>query len=883
MTLSPPTVALRDVLQRNGFRTLGLPGEATWSEIVHAADRLRGRSWIRHRTNWDLPWLGPVRREVGDVDAALDRLAEPDLRLLDRMFWFHDRDAETAVGYLAPGSILNALEGWAATALPVARHDAAVVALVAASSLDAGMDDIALWRRTVREWTDLIENEGYWLAFMKAELAGGFERLASLGDVRDLRESALGCVTDLVISGAREMLIAGKPGQAIRAVEMLRDELPPEAFDEMCGDVARVLGVGALAARKEPLPPARTEFLPHAASDDSTPWWVPRDEQAIPEATSSEAPYVAAASASEPASEPRIITVEPIESPAKVEPVRDAPSDDRTPWWASREEHAKPAASPASPHLEAEPALEPPGEPQSVSENLQPAAVEAPVEPIEPHAQDSPTVEPMEPPAQARSGHHAPSYDAMPWWGSPEEHARPAAAVPAAPRVEAEPVSEPPPAIEPQTASEDHQPPVAEPTVETIESGAQVEPVPPAPRTDPMPWWASREDPPKAVAHIEAPSVEVAPVPEPVIERQAIEPPPPWTQRSTAAEPPPAPWTQRPAAAEPPAAPWASRPAAVKPPMAPPHDRLRGVERGAVFQPKEQQTSEPPRVVEPPAARVEPPAVRVVEPPAARVEPPAARVEPPAACVEPPAARVEPPAARVMEPPAQWKKPIAAAAVGTVPTAARAQSRPSPADAKSKVDTAAAVAHEVQPAVAHEAERDMHDVEPGAMRRFAARGLAAALSPSFLQKAGVGLLAVGIGLVPFLLLLSFADGSSGDAGQSAAGPAENSAWVIESRIELNDEAIGKLLVQRAEVDRVRDSLQQDLAESRSLLAEYQRRINQGLPHDPVAYLRLQRYHSATEARYQQVLEESQDLNERYELRLRRRERLVAEQNQVAVR
>jgi hypothetical protein len=300
--------------------------------------------------------------------------------------------------------------------------------------------------------------------------------------------------------------------------------------------------------------------------------------------------------------------------------------------------------------------------------------------------------------------------------------------------------------------------------------------------------------------------------------------------------------------------------------MAPPHDRLQGVERGAVFQPKEQQTSEPPRVIEPPAARVEPPAARVIEPPAR---------------VEPPAVRVETPAARV-EPPAQWKKPIAAAAVGTVPTAARAQSRPSPADAKRKVETAAAVAHEVQP-VAHEAERDMHDVEPGAMRRFAARGLAAALSPSFLQKAGVGLLAVGIGLAPFLLLLFFADGSSGYAGQSAAGPAKNSAWVIESRIELNDEAIGKLLVQRAEVDRVRDSLQRDLAESRSLLAEYQRRINQGLPHDPVAYLRLQRYHSATEARYQQVLEESQDLNERYELRLRRRERLAAEQNQVAVR
>ena len=265
MTLSPPASGLSDPFQRNAFRVLGLPGDATRSEIVDAASRLRGQPWGQNHTPWDLPWIGPVQRKAEDVEAALAHLAEPDDRILHRMFWFHDRDAEDAVAYLGPDSIRDALEGWSSTTLPIPLHDAAIVALAAAASLDPEMEDMELWHRALREWKKIIENERYWLEFMKAELAGGFERPASLGDVLDLRESLLSCVADLVVGAARRTLIAGNPEQALRTVEMLREELPPEVFAEACLQLARPASVNGgakpqvtLAEPRSPVPEARS-------------------------------------------------------------------------------------------------------------------------------------------------------------------------------------------------------------------------------------------------------------------------------------------------------------------------------------------------------------------------------------------------------------------------------------------------------------------------------------------------------------------------------------------------------------------------------------------------------------------------------------------------
>jgi hypothetical protein len=732
MTLSPPNVALHDLLQRNAYRILGLPGEAVWSEIVDAAERLRGRSWTRHRSPWDLPWLGPVRREAGDLDAALARLAEPDLRLLDRMFWFHDRDAEAAVAYLVPGSIRNALEGWSATSLPVARHDAAIVALVAASSLDAGMDDIALWNRTVRDWAALVENEGYWLAFMKAELAGGFERLASLGDVRDLRESVLGSVTDLVVSGAREALIAGKPGHAIRAVEMLRDELPVGVFEETCADLARVLGVGPRAPRS--------------------------------------------------VAEPRV----------QSEPEQRAPIDAGLPWWASRETRE----SSVEPPVAAVPA--PLMESSSVpDEGRAETASEFPIEPfIGAEIYEAPALESEHLPAQAKEPLAGPAIEPDPsavepafelWWAARGDRATPA---------------EPPATVVPE--------PVIEPSM--VDQTAAVEP---------------ENQLPIVEAAAEVVSVEAAaePPPAPWIHRPTIEPPQaPSTQEPTFVEPAPI-AMEEPAVVEPPKAPWARAAAAVPSSSTPAHEPQRADEPPAVSEPRRPSTTEPRS-----PSRFE----RSTTGAPTRAGEPAV-------------------------------SPLRAAATTArkAPTPARAKREP-------RTKKPSRVASSIRTGVRSSG-------------RLASRGLAASFSGAILQKVGVGILSIGIGLSPFLLLAVFANGSSAEAEVKPSGGLEHYPWVLEARIELNERGMAKLRAERAENDRLLNSLRQDLTESQSLLAEYQRRIEEGLPHDPLAYLRLQRYHDITKAQYQQVLVESRDVSERFDVRLRRRERLVAQHGEVAVR
>src|SRR5688500_3433271 len=115
--MTATTHIVSDPFRDNPYRVLGLPGEAAWPEIARAAERIRGLvSWGAYQTPWDLPWLlHPVRREPAHVDAALTRLADVDLRLRERLFWFHERDAEDAVAYLTPASIRDAMEGWAAT------------------------------------------------------------------------------------------------------------------------------------------------------------------------------------------------------------------------------------------------------------------------------------------------------------------------------------------------------------------------------------------------------------------------------------------------------------------------------------------------------------------------------------------------------------------------------------------------------------------------------------------------------------------------------------------------------------------------------------------------------------------------------------------------
>lgn len=234
-----PASPASDVVVRNPYRVLGLSGDTSWSEIQSAARRLRDAPEPgTESTPWDLPWLGPVPRTEADVERALARLADPNRRIHDRLFWFHERVAESAVYELNPTTIRDALEGWSATSQPLARHDAAVVALLAAITLDPDVKKSSLWRRAVNEWEEALALEPYWLDVLRLEMEGGFENPASLADVREVRERGTRLVTEPLLAYAREAVIAEDLPRAARILAVLREVLPEDVFANRCGDLA---------------------------------------------------------------------------------------------------------------------------------------------------------------------------------------------------------------------------------------------------------------------------------------------------------------------------------------------------------------------------------------------------------------------------------------------------------------------------------------------------------------------------------------------------------------------------------------------------------------------------------------------------------------------
>ncbi|HUP19580.1 MAG TPA: hypothetical protein VM778_06470 [Gemmatimonadota bacterium] len=228
-----------DLVARNPYRVLGLPGDSSWPDIQARADALRARSNPQNdSTAWDLPWFAPLPRSAADVERALVRLADPIQRIRDRLFWFHERVSEMAVHELLPANLRNALEGWSATSEPLARHDAAMVALLKGLALDPKVEDAATWRRLFSEWSSAIALEEYWMAVLKLELGGGFETPASLSDVREVRQSAERLVAAPLLEIARAAVLDENLATAARALAVLREALPADAFGHTCGDLA---------------------------------------------------------------------------------------------------------------------------------------------------------------------------------------------------------------------------------------------------------------------------------------------------------------------------------------------------------------------------------------------------------------------------------------------------------------------------------------------------------------------------------------------------------------------------------------------------------------------------------------------------------------------
>ena len=184
------------MLQRNGFRVLGLPVTATANQIQKQKSSFAKR--MRLGMPVDTGVAGALKLPVSpDEDAlnrAIERLSEPETRLLDEMTWFwgataeaESKDLQEARELVAAGELESAItklsklaSGPRGPVAATAAHEVAVAAHLLAlesTSTDESVR-VGLWRRALQAWGQAASGNGAWLSTRLRA------RLASLDDPR---------------------------------------------------------------------------------------------------------------------------------------------------------------------------------------------------------------------------------------------------------------------------------------------------------------------------------------------------------------------------------------------------------------------------------------------------------------------------------------------------------------------------------------------------------------------------------------------------------------------------------------------------------------------------------------------------------------------------
>jgi hypothetical protein len=173
-----------ELYRLNAFRVAGLPVDATMRDISRHTEKLKMMGKLgtgAHRADGFLS-LDPAP----DADAmreAMQRLRDPERRLVDEFFWFWPHDLgksrnDGALAALARGDVQEAAEIWmeqekAGSESGVSTHNLAVLAHAAALDLEhaarsgrlaaekAGQRGL-YWQQASHRWKRLLDQEGFW-------------------------------------------------------------------------------------------------------------------------------------------------------------------------------------------------------------------------------------------------------------------------------------------------------------------------------------------------------------------------------------------------------------------------------------------------------------------------------------------------------------------------------------------------------------------------------------------------------------------------------------------------------------------------------------------------------------------------------------------------
>lgn len=227
---------------RNPYRILGLNGGANQASIDEAAHGLDEALLQRvpKAAPWDIPWLGPLDSEEADIEYAVRRLEDPSLRLRERLMWFHE--GESLMRGLSPETIDSVISKWSKIDRPSAKHDTALLSVIAAFYLDIEIKDEGRWLNTMSMWTETVATDAYWSGIVDIESEGGFAAAATIHEITNLKNVAGLAVADIVAAIAKDAAMRSDAPLIRRALHLLRSaSLPANALADKENEIFGVL------------------------------------------------------------------------------------------------------------------------------------------------------------------------------------------------------------------------------------------------------------------------------------------------------------------------------------------------------------------------------------------------------------------------------------------------------------------------------------------------------------------------------------------------------------------------------------------------------------------------------------------------------------------
>jgi flagellar biosynthesis chaperone FliJ len=179
-----------DKLKANAFRVLRLPSKASLSDVHRAAGDMRRAAMLGTITtnSGDVPVLGELPNSETDIRAAVGRIENPELRLIDRMFWFHSDKASLV------------------EKKTFMQHDSILHELFNALSETVDEACVQKWTKTLEAWYQFVSDDTYWEQIGELELEGGFEPAAYPSEIEGLRSRAVELAAEPLIVAGREAI-----------------------------------------------------------------------------------------------------------------------------------------------------------------------------------------------------------------------------------------------------------------------------------------------------------------------------------------------------------------------------------------------------------------------------------------------------------------------------------------------------------------------------------------------------------------------------------------------------------------------------------------------------------------------------------------------------